>query len=290
MGPWAKDKLARLAKYLAAYTTILRKQKFKGYVYLDAFAGAGRARIRSKDATPATGDLFEREEPEAEQREVFDGSPRVALTLPHPFTHYVFLETDPKRVKMLNELQREFPQHRITVRETDCNDYLMNHFLTAVNWREWRSVAFLDPFGMQLPWSTLEALGNTRAIEVFINFPVGMAINRLLKRSGQFSSKERKKLDTYFGSGEWFDLLYETLEDLFGEKRIQKRDGAANRLVSWYRGRLKSAFGEVSAPYLVKNTRGNPLYYLIFAGPNKTGRRIATDILASGEPVRSGVK
>ena len=48
VGPWAEDKLECLRRYLSAYTTILRKQRFKGYVYVDAFAGAGTAKIRKK--------------------------------------------------------------------------------------------------------------------------------------------------------------------------------------------------------------------------------------------------
>jgi three-Cys-motif partner protein len=53
-----------------------------------------------------------------------------------------------------------------------------------VDWRKWRAVVFLDPFGMQVPWKTIAALAQTAAIEVFLNFPVGMSIQRLLKRSG----------------------------------------------------------------------------------------------------------
>ncbi len=48
VGPWARDKLERLGKYLAAYTRILSKQPWlEGYIYVDAFAGAGRAQVRS---------------------------------------------------------------------------------------------------------------------------------------------------------------------------------------------------------------------------------------------------
>src|SRR6476661_5227404 len=49
VGPWAADKLDRLGKYLGAYTTIMRKQKWcEGYHYIDAFAGPGRHSIRSE--------------------------------------------------------------------------------------------------------------------------------------------------------------------------------------------------------------------------------------------------
>ena len=77
-------------------------------------------------------------------------------------------------------------------------------------------MVFLDPFGMQVPWKTIADIGKTGIIEILINFPVGMAIQRLLKRTGQFSEKERGRLDDYFGTSEWYDLLYSTQEGLFG--------------------------------------------------------------------------
>jgi len=49
VGPWAADKLARLREYLQAYTTILSKYRY-GFVYIDAFAGAGSAYVRPKRA------------------------------------------------------------------------------------------------------------------------------------------------------------------------------------------------------------------------------------------------
>jgi three-Cys-motif partner protein len=108
-----------------------------------------------------------------------------------------------------------------------------------------------------------------------------MAIQRLLKRSGQFTPKERKKLDEYFGSADWYDLLYRSQEDLAGVN-VEKLDRSGDILVRWYRKRLKEVFGYVSAAREVRNTRGRPLYYLIFAGPNVTGARIAGEILKQG--------
>ena len=87
---------------------------------------------------------------------------------------------------------------------------------------------------MQVPWSTLVRLAKTEAIEVLINFPVGMAIQRLLKRSGEFSERERKKLDEYFGTEEWFSLLYREKQDLFGNNLIKIRSSGdcAGQMVS----------------------------------------------------------
>jgi len=55
---------------------------------------------------------------------------------------------------------------------------------------------------MQAPWQTIERLAKTKAIEVFVNFPVGMAIQRLLRRDAQCTPSQQKKLDQYFGSSE----------------------------------------------------------------------------------------
>jgi hypothetical protein len=46
---------------------------------------------------------------------------------------------------------------------------------------------------------------------------------------------------------------------------------------------FRSVFGHVSTARLIKNTRGNPLYYLIWAGPNATGLKGAEHILSKGE-------
>ena len=76
---------------------------------------------------------------------------------------------------------------------------------------------FLDPYGMHVPWETINRIAKTRALEVFLNFPVGMAIQRLLRRNGQFSAKERAKLDDYFGDKGWFDVVYSKNATLFGD-------------------------------------------------------------------------
>jgi three-Cys-motif partner protein len=288
VGPWARDKLQRLGTYLSKYTEILKNQnRVRGYVYVDAFAGGGRVRIRAIQSHSLSNDLFDlRSEFHSDEgaREALDGSPRVAPEIQHPFTHYVFLENDPQRVAMLESLRHEYRGRRnIVVRKGDCNDYLNERLIKnpRLNWRTWRGVVFLDPFGMQVPWKTLVGLGRTKAVEIFLNFPVGMAIQRLLPRSGQFNERQRRKLDDYFGDPGWFDVVYPESSELFGQRRRKAAD-AGERLVNWYRERLRTAFGYVSKAYLVRNSKGGHLYFLIFAGPNRTGAKIANYILSAG--------
>jgi three-Cys-motif partner protein len=292
VGPWAKDKLDRLGKYLAAYTKIMRKREWcEGFHYFDAFAGPGQHEVRKKKGIPAVQaallEMANFGQEQEEQIAFLKGSPRVALELEHPFSSYVFIDMDPDRVRSLESLKKEYVNRRIVIRSGDCNRYLLEKVAQnpGVNWRKHRAVVFLDPFGMQVEWSTIEALASTKAIEVFLNFPVGMAIQRLLHRNpADFDQRQREKLDRYFGSPDWYGAIYRPTTTLFGDKD-QKICKSGEALVRWYRDRLKGAFGHASRAALIRNTTGGHLYYLLLASPNATGVKIANNILSAGEYV-----
>jgi three-Cys-motif partner protein len=288
VGPWAREKLDALGQYLNFYTTVLKNQGhwLRGTFYVDAFAGPGLSRIRTKSKAPESVGLFGAD-PESDQAQIefLKGSPRVALDIVNPFSSYLFIERDPQRTIELESLKAEHGEKRqIIVQEADANAALKAWLAGGIDWRHHRAVVFLDPFGMQVPWSTVELLARTKAIEVMINFPMGMAIQRLLTRSGEISHGWQMSLDNFFGSRDWRKITYEEGEDLFGSTII-KASNAGARLVEWYRTRLRQAFGNVSTARLIKNTRGNPLYYLIWAGPNATGLKGAEHILCKGESI-----
>jgi three-Cys-motif partner protein len=286
VGPWAKEKLDALGQYLSFYTTVLKKQGhwLRGTIFVDAFAGPGLSRVRSRNKAEESPGLFGTDsESDKAESEYLKGSPRVALDIANPFNRYVFIERNSERIEELNALKAEYQSQRsIVVTEGDANSSLQAWLTDGIDWKRHRAVVFLDPFGMQVPWSTVEALAETKAIEVIVNFPLGMAIQRLLTRSGDIPAGWQVSLDTFFGSPDWRGLAYETRTDLFGPQ-VQKVPESGSRLLEWYRSRLRAAFGNVSTARLIKNTRGNPLYYLIWAGPNATGLKGAEYILSKGE-------
>ncbi len=292
VGPWAKEKLECLGKYLSAYTTILRQQKWcKRYYFVDAFAGAGIAPLRKVAGEVPEIALFDTAEIEADADEIeyVKGSPRVALELKHPFTNYVFIELNSDRADELRRLVSEYElESNVEIRTGDAARELVDFIRNSES--EWkrnaRAVVFLDPFGMQVNWRVIAQLAETHAIEIFINFPVGTTIQRLLPTTGNLSEAQRAKLDDYFGTPDWFDLIYEQTTNLFGETVTEKANDTGARLAIWYRNRLKELFGYASLPRLIRNTQGGHLYYLIFAGPNKTGAKIANHVLGQGTVVR----
>jgi three-Cys-motif partner protein len=290
VGPWAREKLDALREYLGFYTTVLKNQGhwLRGTLYVDAFAGPGLSRIRTKSNASDPPGLFGPDpESDTAETEFLKGSPRVALEITNPFTSYLFVERDAQRIADLRSLSDEYgDRRRIEIQEGDANVALQTWLASGIDWRHNRGIVFLDPFGMQVPWTTTEALAKTKAIEVLINFPLGMAIQRLLMRSGEIPEGWQVSLDTFFGSPEWRQIVYEKDEDFFGAK-TRKVSDSGERLLAWYLSRLRQAFGHVSTARLIKNTRGNPLYFLIWAGPNATGLKGAEHILRKGEAVRS---
>jgi three-Cys-motif partner protein len=269
------------------YTKVLKNQSHwcRGTIYVDAFAGSGRAKIRRQKGDAATAGLFDEIEPFAdpEADEYVRGSPRVALDLANRFTRYVFIERDANRAAELEKLRDEYgTEFSIEVRQGPADDVLDDLLRGDLGRNDFRSVVFLDPFGMQLSWSMIERLAQTKGIEVIINFALGMAIQRTLPRSADIPEGWRETLDRFFGTPAWFDQVYEEFNDLLGRK-TRKRQDSGRRLLEWYRSRLKAAFGHVSTARLIRNTKGGHLYYLIWAGPHRTGLKGAQHILGKGQ-------
>lgn len=281
VGPWAEQKLAALTAYLDFYTKVLKNQRWCKTIYLDAFAGGGLATLRSKGSdSVSTQSLLDEPQP-IEQTQIVVGSPRRALNLDNPFDRYVFVDADPKRIVQLEAIKQDYSDHRqIDVRQGSAADQIA-WLISQVSKRTHRGVAFLDPFGAHLPWASVSALAETKVFEAIINLPLGMCINRLATIDPDLPPAWRAQLDEFFGPG-WYDQAYETRDDLFGSKTTKRAD-ASQKLLDFYRANLKLAFGHVSQPMLIRNTRGGPLYYIIWAGPHAKGLEGADYVLRTGE-------
>lgn len=289
VGPWARQKLDALQAYLTAYMLVMKQQNFD-LTYIDAFAGAGLSKLRSAGGgrDEATMPLMDYADIDishlAEEEQFVAGSPRRALELDRPFDRYYFFERDLERIRMLQGLRSEFADRKIFLEQGDANDLVQRLAVQHLHGRARRAVAFLDPYGPHLHWSTLEALAATKHVDVIINFPLQMAINRLINNDGTISSGSVETLDALFGTHEWFNLVYSPRATLFGEELTVKTAYGSEVLLGLYIDRLKSIFSAVSAPSVVRTEKGHALYYLIWAG-HKTGKNIADHILQLGDRI-----
>ncbi len=287
-GNWTEVKLARLRKYLTAYRQIFTRNERARYFktwFVDAFAGTG-SRI---DPTAGSGSTLLKDVYGDEETAGYrEGSAKIALGLPDPFDYYLFIEKSNIRVAALREqLGRDYVERlgRCSFQHGDANDVL-KAWCRERNWKKERAVVFLDPYGMQVEWSTVEALAATKAIDLWYLFPLGVGVSRLLTHSGRIDESWQASLDRIFGTSEWRDRFYrlDTRLNLFGERhQTLERTATPVSIEAFINERLASCFEAVAKGLVLRNSRSSPLYLLCFAAANKRGApvalKIAQDIL-----------
>ena len=287
-GPWTEDKLQRIDDYLDAYMTIFsgnpRASKLNT-IYLDAFAGTGfRTSPVAEDR--AEGSLFEDALEDPDTDSLKKGSAYVALRTKPPFGRYIFVDRNPAHAESLAALRQEFPElaDRISVQAADANTFLQE-WCRKTNWKENRAVVFLDPYGMQVDWSTIEAIAATKAIDLWILFPLGQAVNRLLTKSDIPGGGQADRLTRFFGTDGWKEAFYEeasnqpSMFDLSGEETGYAKRTNFEAIGSYFVDRLQQIFVEVSKnPLPLRNSKGVPLFLLCFAAANPKGAKPALRI------------
>jgi three-Cys-motif partner protein len=170
-GPWTERKLAALRKYMPAFNQALSKQQFKR-IYIDAFAGSGS---RELDEVPLLDN-------DADIAKIAKGSARIALESTPTFQKFIFIEKSTKNATALEALRAQFSNLDVEIRRTDANAELMK-IAKAWDKKSSRGVLFLDPYGCQVEWRCLAAVASTRAIDIWLLFPLN-AVRRMLPRDG----------------------------------------------------------------------------------------------------------
>ena len=217
-GPWTQRKLDVVENYLKAYLTALKNQPFSlGYV--DAFAGDGSIFLATSEDDNTT-----------EVEGLIRGSAQRALALEPGFDGYVLIDQDEEAADRLQELKRAYPNKDVQIRCGDANEQI-RRICYNNPWDKRRAVVFLDPTGMQVEWETMKAIASTQAMDVWIWFPLGIGVNRLLTRSGEIPLAWQNRLDMIFGTKDWRDEFYRVKQEytLFGvDQRTEKTASPQN--------------------------------------------------------------
>jgi three-Cys-motif partner protein len=293
-GDWTAAKLDVIARYLASYTTALKDKPSKEHPfvkgYIDAFAGTGYRDARRDDPTEDPSQaLLLPDLAETEPQALLDGSARLALKTQPRFDRYVFIERSPERCAQLELLKQEFPDlaKDIQIRRGDANSEIQE--LCAKDWSSHRAVLFLDPYGMQVDWTTVEAIAQTKAIDLWVLFPLGVGVNRLLTKSGDIPDSWHRRLNLLLGTEEWYEEFYrsESTPTLFGGAVERVVKASTETIGRYFNNRLKSMFAAVAdEPKVLRNSANSPLYLLCFAAGNPKGApialRIANHLLKKG--------
>jgi three-Cys-motif partner protein len=126
-------------------------------------------------------------------------------------------------------------------------------------------------------------------IDLWILFPLGMAVNRLLPRNGYVPEYHKATLSKIFGTDEWEREFYGTDSRsgyLWDEAPTKRKKADFQSIGRFYIDRLRGVFpGVAKNPLELRNSKNIPLYLLCFACGNPSPKakglalKIAQDIL-----------
>lgn len=233
VGAQSTEKHYFLQHYINVFT---RSMKGKWSLhFIDLFAGGGIERLRGSNRLQW-------------------GSPMLAVHASKPFDRLHLCELDREKYAALKvRIGRYRPDSQIL--NGDANEQVEN-IARAIPARRALSLAFLDPYGLQLDFTTLELVTNLKA-DLIIFFPDRLDILRNWQR--YYYDNPDSKLDRYLGlDSNWRAVLDGTPPG----QRVEA-------LKALYRTRLREKLHYPVVEHERIPTGGRPLYYLVFCSRSK---------------------
>jgi three-Cys-motif partner protein len=282
-GSWTERKLEAFEKYVKAYLTIMAKHPYWQTIYFDGFAGSGERKQRENLELMHQLAIVEEEE------QLYQGAAERLLRLPEKwrFHWYYFIDKDAKASAKLKEklgFADADLKEKLVFRSGDGNAQLLKLAERMKTHKNYASLVFLDPFGMQVSWKAIAELEGTRT-DIWILIPTGVIVNRLLDRKGEL--KSMALLCDFFGMDEHAVrrsfYATSTAPTLFGGESevVQKVTDPINKIAQLYIKQLGSVWKFVTpAPLRLNNSTGSPIFHFVMASNNRDAVRIAQEIIA----------
>ena len=228
-------------------------------VHIDAFAGTGEIRLH---------------------RELIEGSARRALAVrDKPFDRLVFIEKNRKRCRALEKIRKAHPSRDIEVFRRDANTHLQDLRLDR---GEWRGVLFLDPFGAQVEWQTIERVAALQALDCWILFPTS-TIQRMLPRSKKPDDVDPgwvHRLNLVYGNENWRSLYRASRQiPLLGDRALN-RDPGTEGLLRILKERFADRFEDrfLTESRSLRDSKNRVRFELLFLVGSHAGIEVAKRI------------
>ncbi|MGQ0739676.1 MAG: three-Cys-motif partner protein TcmP [Bacteroidota bacterium] len=270
-GDWTKQKIEIVVAYAKAYLTIMNKYPQFKCLYFDGFAGSG--------------DIYKNDKTDIE---IIKGAAIRILEIDFPksFDMFYFVELDEANKNELDKtIDQKFPakKNKCFVVQEDCNAKLENMAIFLQKNKNFRVLAFIDPYGMSLNWSSIQVL-KSLGIDLWILVPTGIGMNRLLTKDGDIRESWLRKLEMTLGLERSVIKNYfyksKSIQTLFGEETfIEKEKNAIEKAEKLYQQRLNEIFKYVSDSFPLKNSTGSIMYHFMMASNNNVAFNIANDIV-----------
>jgi three-Cys-motif partner protein len=252
VGAWTLDKLALIAYYLPKFAELCT-EKAHGWYFVDGFAGIGANSSPEFATAKGSALLGVTQEPPASRALLVELNADDAAILEHR------VQPHSERVRVIcGDTNRVLP--------TALGSDLTNLYLPAF--------CVLDPYGLNLNWSTVEACAKHRAYgtpyELLVYFSTPGAARSAGVRAPGFMEANQARLNLTFGGDAW-----RAIAEMQQEGRLATGD-AGRRYLDLYESQLRElGYTEILHRPAVRQD-GNLVYHLVFASGNAVGRNIMT--------------
>lgn len=287
-------KLDIVHAYLQEYVYVFKNMPDAVTIYADPFAGTGYWQMPALPSSESA--LF----PDSVPSPSKEDGPRLgsalrALQVQPRFHEYRFADVDEAKVRELDrvadEYRRmdEFRGRKIVVEQADANEFVVRLCKTLSSphprpGKWWRAVVFLDPYGMQVNWKSLERLGETKKVDLWCLFPMEGVVRQISASNNleQEGSHKVRRLAACLGlkpqqlREEFFALARSVDGSEYKKKIVQ-----TNSLEKLVHERLQNHFkGMVADPIRIPET-GHHLFSLFYAlaNTNPKARKKAQEIV-----------
>jgi three-Cys-motif partner protein len=249
VGEWGEEKYQLVRCYAQIFARSM-KNNFECRVYVDLFAGAGRARL-------------------ADSRRIVHASPLLALGIEDPFDRYIFCEIDDDKLSALRKrVQKDYPSRDVRFVPGDSNSEVINvlkHVPQHSTTYRVLTFCFVDPCNIaNLKFPTIDRLAaGHRLIDFLILIPSGMDAQRNWQRDNSLYSE-------FLGNSDW---------RLKWSDQPQSR-AFANFFVDQFASSMTGIgfrWEGLGSTEIFKNEKNSTMYHLAFFSRNQLAARFWDD-------------
>lgn len=219
------------------------------------------------------------------------GSASIAIGCTPKFRKMIFIEKSSRRVKALERLKNATPERHISIIRDDANTALPV-CLRTLDPRQDRAIVFLDPYGMQVEWSTLRQIAASALTDLWYLFPLSGLYRQATRDASAIDESKEASLTRIFGTDEWRQAFYGSpaQQDFFGHKS-EVRLSDIPEMLDWVKRRLETIFPGVATPKLLHQftetgKQGAPIFALFFAVSNPARKAKALALRIAGDVLR----
>jgi three-Cys-motif partner protein len=249
IGPWGEAKYRLVHTYAEMFVRAMRG-KWDSLVYVDLFAGSGRARIR-------------------ETTKIMPASPLLALRIADGFNKFIFCEKEPAKIRTLETRVRlSHANADCSFLEGDANslaDQVLRAMPTPGRGRKVLGLCFSDPYSLSnFKFETIRAL-RSRFLDHLVLIPTSMDATRNL---ASYLKQDNRTVDDFLGNPGWRDRWPAA------ERRAMPFEAFLTNELAESMGALDYLYPGIEQTEQIRSTPQNlPLYRLALFSRSKLGNK-----------------